>query len=104
MPEKINVDNNVNKKDLELILEVNKKAIEIQTEVASQNEEIIEILDERKIILTQINEKIILNTEKVDKLVKQSDEMHKDLFKIQVLFITGLLSLVVQIVQIFLKK
>lgn len=93
----IDIHNNVNKKDLELILEVNKKAIEIQTEVASQNEEIIELLTNNKSIQTKSDEKI-------DKLVKQTDEMNKDIFKIQVLFVTGLLSLVIQIIQIFVKK
>lgn len=98
MAEKIiNTNERINKKDLEIILEINKKAIEIETEVGSQNEEIIELLTENKLKTKQIEEKI-------DKIIKQSEETNKDLFKIQVLFITGLLSLVVQVVQIFLKK
>jgi hypothetical protein len=96
MVEKLNNDN-VKKKDLELILEVNKKTIEIQTEVADQNEEIISTLsDIRKLQLDQ--------DKKIDKIIEKSDETNKDLFKIQVLFITGLLSLVIQIIQIFVKK
>lgn len=88
---------NINRKDLELIFEVNKKAIEVKTEVAVQNEDIIRFLDENKEAQTQMNEKL-------NKLVKQGDETNKDIFKLQVLFVTGLLSLVVQIIQIFLKK
>lgn len=93
----IPINEHVNKKDLELILEVNKKAIEIETEVADQNEEIIELLNNNKDIQEKMDEKL-------DKLVKSSEDTSKDLFRIQVLFITGLLSLVVQIIQIFLKK
>jgi len=98
MSEKIiPINDHVNKKDLELILEVNKKAIEIETEVASQNEEIIELLTNNKSLQEKMDEKL-------DKLVKQGEDTSKDLFRMQVLFITGLLSLVVQIIQIFVKK
>ncbi len=88
---------NVRKKDLELILEVNKKAIEIESEVAEQNEEIIEALNDIK--KSQESQK-----EKIDKIVKQSEETNRDLFKIQILFVTGLLSLVIQIIQVFVVK
>lgn len=71
------------KRDLEVFLELNKKAIEIETEVADQNEEIIL---------------------KLDKVIKQVEETNKDIFKIQVLFITGILSLIIQIIQMFIKK
>lgn len=96
-PKVININEHVNKKDLELILEVNKKAIEIETEVANQNEEILSLLSKNKDNQEKIDEKI-------DKLIKQTDEINKDVFKIQVLFLTGLLSLVIQVIQIFLKK
>lgn len=92
-----NLNDSLNKRDLEIILEVNKKAIEIETEVAEQNESIIGSLEK----LTEQQSDI---KEKVDKIVKQNEEINKDLFKIQVLFLTGLLSLVMQVIQIFLKK
>jgi hypothetical protein len=98
MSDKItNLQDRLSKKDLELILEVNKKAIEIETQVVDQNEEVINYLEasEKR---TEVLE------EKVDKIVKQTEETNKDLFKIQVLFITGLLSLVIQIIQIFTRK
>ena len=87
----------LNKRDLEIILEVNKKAIEIETGVADQNEEIISLLTETK------NTQIELDT-KTDKILKQNEELSKDMFKLQVLFVTGLLSLVMQVIQIFIKK
>ena len=97
MTEKFFNNEYVNRKDIELILEVNKKAIEIETEMVDQNEEIISALTELKSNQERI-------AEKVDKVAEQIEKTNKDLFKIQVLFITGLLSLVVQIIQIFVKK
>ena len=35
----------LNRRDLEVILEVNRKAVEIETEVVGQNEEIIDLLN-----------------------------------------------------------
>lgn len=86
-----------NKKDLEIILEVNRKAVEIETAVADQNEEIIGLLNDNQLSQESIEKKI-------DKLIESADETSKDLFKIQVLFVTGLLALVAQIIQIFLRK
>ena len=87
----------VNKRDLEIILEVNRKAVEIETAVADQNEEIIGLLNDNKDNQEKMDEKL-------DKIINQTEETSKDLFKIQVLFVTGLLALVAQIIQIFLKK
>ena len=86
-----------NKKDLEIILEVNKKAVEIETTVADQNEEIIDLLNSNK-------DKQAIMDDKLDKIIEKGEETSKDLFKIQVLFVTGLLALVAQIIRIFLHK
>jgi hypothetical protein len=93
----VNISDHINKKDLEIILEVNRKAIEIETEVAEQNEDIITLLNDSKKRQEDLEKK-------VEKLIQQSDETNKDLFKIQVLFVTGLLSLVIQVIQMFVKK
>jgi len=101
MAEKNIINDNINKKDLDLILEVNRKAIEIETAVADQNEEVISLLNKNK----EKTEEFFKKTEeKIDKINKYSEEISKDLFRIQVLFFTGLLSLVFQIIQFFLKK
>jgi hypothetical protein len=86
-----------NKKDLDIILEVNKKAVEIETTVADQNEEIIDLLNSNK-------DKQAIMDDKLDKIIEKGEETSKDLFKIQVLFVTGLLALVAQIIRIFLHK
>lgn len=99
---------NINKKDLELILEVNNKAIEIQTTVVDQNEEVIDLLNSIKENKKESDEKFDKNADqindKLDKLIKQSEELSKDIFKMQVLFITGLIGLFAQVIQFFMKK
>jgi len=102
MVEKYN--DSLKRKDLDLILEVNKKAIEIETEVAEQNEEVISSLDEIKKSLEASGTKLDAQDEKLDKIISSNDSLDKDLFRMQVLYIGGLLALVTQIVQIFLKK
>lgn len=87
----------IHKRDLEIILEVNRKAVAIETAVADQNEEIITLLNDN-----QDNQEAI--DKKLDKLLEHAEDTSKDLFKIQVLFVTGLLALVAQIIQIFLRK
>jgi len=93
----ISLAEQIHKRDLEIILEVNRKAVAIETAVADQNEEIINLLNDNH----DSQEKI---EEKLDKLLEKADDTSKDLFKIQVLFVTGLLALVAQIIQIFIKK
>ena len=93
----ISLAEQIHKRDLEIILEVNRKAVAIETAVADQNEEIINLLNDNH----DSQEKI---EEKLDKLLEKAEDTSKDLFKIQVLFVTGLLALVAQIIQIFIKK
>lgn len=94
--------------DLDLILEINKKAIEIETEVAEQNEEIIESLDKvqdfQKNSETELEKRMNAQDEKLNKLIIQGDENSKDLFRMKVLYVGGFLALLAQIVEIFLKK
>lgn len=100
MVEKININDLVNKDDLQLIISVNRKAIEIQTEVVDQNEEIISLLTKIKERQEKSDEK---SNEKLDKLVKQSDDVVKDLFRVQVFFASGIISLIIQIIMLIKK-
>ena len=86
-----------NKRDLDIILEVNKKAVEIETAVADQNEEIIDLLEKTVNAQDRVEKKL-------DKLLDESTDISKDLFRIRVLFVTGLLALVARIIRIFLRK
>lgn len=103
----ISISDHINKKDLEVILEVNKKAIELETEMVDQNEEIIKVLlelKEKQVDLETSFTEIEETLSKMDEEIKEDiTEINKNLFKIQVLFITGLLSLIVQIIQMIKK-
>ena len=103
MPENI-FNEQLKKRDLEVFLEVNRKAIEIETEVVGQNEEIISLLNNNKTKQVDVDTKLDTINTKLEKLIKQTEEINRDIFKIQVLFITGILSLVIQIIQMFVKK
>lgn len=93
------------KRDLEIILEVNKKAIEIETAVVEQNEDIIAMLTKSQQLSEQMDRKLDeLVEHKINKLIEKSEETSKDLFKIRVLYIAAILTIVGQIVEIFLKK
>ena len=93
----------VNNRELEVILEVNRKAVEIETEVAGQNEEIISMLNENKTNQERNDEKSDKIIDLLNDVISKLNDLDKTLFKIQVLFITGLLALVAQIIRIFIK-
>ena len=100
----------INKKDLDLIIQVNKKAIEIQTAVVDQNEEIINYLEKNKKKQEEIKEKasnldrLLLIENKLDTILKKTEEFNKDIFKIQVMFASGLLGLIIQLIEAFIRK
>lgn len=89
------------KKDLDVILEVNKKAIEIETEVAEQNEEIIDALNK-----SQENQNAIIK--RADNIIDSTNSINNTLYRIQVLFISGfvtiILAVISMVVQLFVKK
>jgi len=99
----------INRKDLQVILEVNRKAVEIETVVAEQNEEIIAQLEKaRETQLDQdikINKMITANQEvKLDKILTMSEEISRSLFRFQVLWITGILGIIAQVISMFFFK
>lgn len=112
---------NINRKDFDLILEVNRKAIEIETERVDleserveQNDKIIELLKnsdrnskdiESKIDKTfsDLDEKIDETLVSVENLETKILGIERDLFKIQVVFLSGVISLIIQIIQLFKK-
>jgi len=121
-------DDSLSRSDLDAIIEVNKKAIEVQVEVAAQNEKVIEDLEENiKIsenvkrdtesalkemsVLKQdikeakkdITDKIDEVKKKIDEDVKKKiDELDKSQFKIYAILTTGAIAIVLQIIQLVL--
>ena len=94
-----------NRRDLEIILEANRKAVEIEIAVADRNEEIIDLLTSNKLLTEQMDSKLDkLVEQKINKLLEKNEEISKDLFQIRVLYIAAILTIVAQIIEIFLKK
>jgi chromosome segregation ATPase len=111
---------NLDKKDVELLLEVNKKAIELQTETSSQYEDLIEgleavekenrdnrtdiikikeIASELDATVSDLKKEMKSDIEKLDSKLK---EIKDSMFKTGVLISAGIISLVVQIIEIFI--
>lgn len=115
-------NNQLDRRDLDLILEVNRKSVELETLAASQNEDIIcelkEIADSSKLVLDlikeestvhdnsreKINIKVDSFDEKLDTIIKKFNDFDKSLFEIKILFATGVIGLIIQVVQLFLRK
>jgi hypothetical protein len=117
------LNDRIGKHDLESILQVNRKAIEIQTDVAGQNEEIIDFLtiskerhdifDKKLDVINQmcidISEQIEESNNKSEKrdedVKKQNEAISRELFQQKILFIGAFLGIIAQIISfIFLKK
>lgn len=100
----------ISKNDIESILKVNEKAIELQSEVSSQNETIIsslEKIDERAINQKEKLEKIDTKLEKIIEsnilIAKDNKETKDYMFKISVLLGSGIVGLIIAIVQLILS-
>lgn len=92
-----NPDTNIiDKSDLETILKVNNKAIEIQSEISEQYETIVEDADSIKKKIETIGERMV-------EMKSEIKEINKSQFKILVLLSAGVLNLIVQILA-FIKK
>lgn len=113
-------DESLSKSDLDAIIEVNKKAIEVQVEVAAQNEKVIEDLEENiqlshnvkrdtestlrelSSLKTDIKEHKSDVIEKIDDVKKKVDELDKSQFKIYAILTTGAIAIILQIIQLLL--
>lgn len=85
------------KSDLNTIIEVNNKAIELQTEVSDQYEEIISSVKTNTETLDSfILQQNVIN-ENIKEINREIKEINKLQFKIMILISTGIVSLIVQI-------
>lgn len=90
----------LDKKDLETILEVNKKAVQLETEALAQNEEIIDLLNK----IASRDDKIYEKIDDVDeKFGKKFSDLEKSMFEIKALFAVGIVNVIIQIIMIFKK-
>lgn len=94
MPEK---QTSISKSEISTILDVNRKAIELHTEVSGQYEEIVDELESNKNKLTKIEDEI-------KSISKNIEKIDRDLFKISVFMSSGIITLILTIIQMFIKK
>lgn len=98
--------------DIDAILDVNKKAVEIHSEVGRQNEVIIEALEDNDKLLEKIDNKINIliditkstNDIVKDKMEKKIDEIEKNLFRLIAILSTIGVGTIIAIVQAYLRK
>lgn len=92
----------ISKNEIDTILQVNKNAIELQTQTSNQYEEIISELDDNK-ANTEINTKMLDKVkEDVSEVKKSTQEIKESIFKLNVLVASGLFSLILNIIQFLL--
>lgn len=96
----------ISKNDITQIIEVNKKAIELQSEVSTQNENVLEALEKLDKNIDKSNPSIFLIEKAIDKVDKNVEDIKNSLFKINVLLGSGILALILNIIQflVTLKK
>jgi hypothetical protein len=86
------VQEQLQKKDLDILTEIHRRSIEISVEVAEQNSEMLNSLSNIKDSNGHLDTKI-------DKLVKLSEDIDRTLFRLGVVMATGVIGIVVQIIQ-----
>lgn len=92
----------ISKNEIDTILQVNKNAIELQTQTSNQYEEIISELDDNK-KNTEGNSKLLDKVkEDVSEVKKSTQEIKESIFKLNVLVASGLFSLILNIIQFLL--
>ena len=84
------------KADIDTILSVNKKAIELYTENSEQNEEIIEYLSSIKSDTKEL-------VEKQKDIANEIKTIERAQFKLMVLLGSGIVSLIIQFIQLLAK-
>lgn len=89
-------DNILEKSDIETIIKVNNKAIELQTEISDQFEDVISLVK-------KTNDEINRVSDDVKDIKKEITDLNKLQFRILLLLSSGVISLLVQII-ILLKK
>lgn len=99
----VNINEYISKRDLQMILEVNKKSIEIENAVADQNEEVIELLTKAKTAGIDNTKNIKVISETQSKIVTKIEDLSRELFVLKVLLGAGVINLIVQVVTLVTK-
>lgn len=94
---KNNENNHLSKSDLETILQVNNKAIEIQNDIAEQYENIVDNTDAIVKSIDNIDNNI-------SEIKKEMKDINKEQYRMMILLSSGIISLIVQIITMLYKK
>jgi chromosome segregation ATPase len=103
---------NITESDIDSILDVNKKAIEIHSEVGRQNENIIEDLESKEKLLEELKDKINdimdvvreTNAAIKNKMETKVEEIEKNMFRLVAILTTIGVGTIIAFLQAFLKK
>jgi len=96
MENKFKPSDTLQRADIDTIIQVNNKAIELQTEISDQYEEIISTVES----MSHTNHKILDEVREMNKEIK---EINKLQFKIMLALGSGFVSLIIQVLYM-LKK
>lgn len=91
------IKNVLQKSDLDTIIEVNNKAIELQTETSEQYEEMISLTT----TLSNNQEKI---DDKIKNIETEIKDINKTLLKIMLIVGTGIISLIAQLISLLFRR
>ena len=94
----------VSRKDMDIIFETNKRAIELNNEVSGQYEETIENLGDIKTAQSSGNVKLEEIIEQNEKIIQQNEELSKDILLVKIFFSTTLVQIVIGIIQLLMHK
>jgi chromosome segregation ATPase len=101
---KRSIDGTFNKSDMETIIKVNNKAIELQNETSEQYEEMISLEEKNAEKIEKLEDEISDLKKMSEKIEKGIEEISKTEFKILILLTSGIVSLIMQIVSLLVKK
>lgn len=97
-------DGTFNKSDMETIIKVNNRAIELQNETSEQYEEIISLEEQNASKIEKLEDEVSDLKKMTEKVEKGIEEISKTEFKILILLTSGIVSLIMQIVSLLVKK
>lgn len=99
-------DNNarVSRHHIDNMMTATQKAIELKSEMITQNKLIISTQENIKYKIESIIHETTKITDYCKKMEKEMEQTAKDLWKFQILAISGFIAIILQIISIFLKK
>lgn len=96
--------NGLDKSDIDTIIKVNNKAIELQTEVSDQYEELISNFSDNLSSTEKSQDIQTKILDEIKEIKKEVVDINKLQFRILLLLSTGMISLIIQVITLLVKK